>query len=58
MVGSKGVERRNFVKVIPFNAVEIGNPEPDKDFNVNGVNLRTVTRAIHLRHQRGVQPSQ
>ncbi len=43
IVGSKGVENRKFVKIIPRQANEIGNPVPDPDFNLNGVNLRTVT---------------
>lgn len=43
VVGSKGVERRSFVKVINGQAVEVGNPVSDPDFSTNGVNLRTVT---------------
>ncbi len=43
IVGSKGVELREFVKAIPGQPVEIGNIKPDNTFNVNGVNIRTVT---------------
>lgn len=43
IVGSKGVERRDFVKIVNGQAVENGNIVPDPDFNTGGVNLRTVT---------------
>lgn len=43
IVGSKGVERRDFVKIIPGQSAERGNINPDDTFNVNGVNIRTVT---------------
>ncbi len=43
IVGSKGVELRNFVKINPGRAVEAGNIEFDPKFNKNGANLRTVT---------------
>lgn len=43
IVGSKGVERRSFVKIVNGQAVETGNIVPDPDFNTGGANLRTVT---------------
>ncbi len=43
IVGSKGVERRSFVRIVNGQAVEIGNTVPDPDFSTRGVNLRTVT---------------
>jgi cytochrome c553 len=43
IVGSKGVELRDFVKIIPGQSVELGNLVPDPKFNTHGVNLRTVT---------------
>ena len=43
VVGSKGVELREFVKVLPGQSAEVGNRTTDNTFNVNGVNIRTVT---------------
>ncbi len=43
VVGSKGVERRTFVRIVNGQAVELGNPVADPDFSTRGVNLRTVT---------------
>ena len=43
IVGSKGVERRSFVKIVNGQAVEVGNRVSDPDFSTGGVNLRTVT---------------
>lgn len=43
IVGSKGVELRNFQTVYPYYPIDQGYIKPDPDFNFHGVNLRTVT---------------
>lgn len=43
IVGSKGVELRDFQSIQRFNSVENGKPKPDPDFSFHGTNLRTVT---------------
>lgn len=43
IVGSKGVELRQFQRATLGNSVEQGTIKPDPDFSVHGTNLRTVT---------------
>lgn len=43
IVGSKGVELRQFQSITRGRSLESSTPKPDPDFNFHGANLRTVT---------------
>lgn len=43
VVGSKGVELRDYNTNYPWNPVDVGTVKPDPNFNFHGANLRTVT---------------
>lgn len=43
VVGSQGVIKRDFVRIVEGNPIDIGKTIPDPIFNINGVNARQVT---------------
>lgn len=43
VVGSQGVVKKDFVKIVPGNPYDIGVTVPDPIFNIGGVNARQVT---------------